>query len=300
MQSMTSATTAGTRIAAMLTMAALAVAAPFAAAVAAAGPAAAAVSRPAAPAASAQNGCYYKFVPPNSWIEVCQSGSGGGGSGGGGGGSLVCYVNKMTPQEIQNLGLPPAPKGEQWDFIRCPALQIPIGNVILASTTGGPPVTPQELLQMALGEITVPVLAPQTAPPLNRRALVGLPEWYWIPPGQWHPITVTVAVGAVWAKLTATPDLLTFDPGGGLGGTSCAGPGVSYSKAGAGQGACRYTYLTSSALQPGGAYQADVSVTWRVTWTGSGGVGGTVNAGLQMPFPFALRVAEGQALVTGP
>jgi hypothetical protein len=292
MQSMTSAVTAAARVAGMLTIAALVTGAPFVSTVAAAGPAAA--------AASAPNGCYYKFVPPNSWVEVCQTGSGGGGSGGGGTTSLKCYLNKMTPQEIQDLGLPPAPPGEEWEFIQCPALQIPIGNVILVSKTGGPPVTPQELLQMALGSITVPVLAPQTAPPLQRRALVGLPEWYWIAPGQWRPVTVTVAVGAVWATLTATPDQLTFDPGGGLGATSCAGPGVSYRKGASGQGACRFTYFTSSALQPGGAYQAAVTVTWRVTWTGSGGVGGVVNAGLQMPFPFTLRVAEGQALVTGP
>jgi hypothetical protein len=256
-----------------------------------------AAQMPAAP--SAGSGCYYKFVPPSSWIEVCQSGSGGGGPGGGGGGSLVCTVNKLTPAQIAALGLPPAPAGEQWDFINCPALQIPIGSVILASTTGGPPVTPQELLQIALGEITVPVLQPQTAPPLNRRALVGLPEYFWIAAADWKPVTITVAVGAVWATLTATPGRLTFNPGGGQTGASCQGPGVAYSGTGA-AGACHYKYLVSSALQPGGAYQADVTVTWQVTWTGSGGVGGTINAGLQMPFPFPLRVAEGQALVTGP
>jgi hypothetical protein len=282
---------------ATLSMAMLALAGPAAAAPASASGALFA-RMPAAP--SAGNGCYYKFVPPSTWIEVCQTGSGGGGGGGGGGTSLVCTVHKLTPAEIAALGLPPAPKGQQWDFINCPALQIPIGNVILASTTGGPPVTPQELLQIALGEITVPVLAPGTAPPLNRRALVGLPEWFWIPAAQWQPVSVTVAVGAVWARLTATPVLLTFDPGGGLTGTSCQGPGVAYRAGGSGQGACWYRYSVSSALQPGRAYQAAVTVTWQVTWTGSGGTGGTINTGLQMPYPFALRVAEGQALVTGP
>jgi hypothetical protein len=206
----------------------------------------------------------------------------------------------MTPQEVAALGLPPAPKGEEWEFIKCPAQQIPIGNVILVSKTGGPPVTPQELLQMALGSITVPVLQPTTAPPLNRPALVGLPEWFWIPKAQWHPVSVTVSVGPVWATLTATPEELTFDPGGGLAPGSCTGPGVSYTKSTAAGDACRFTYLESSALQPGNAYAAAVTVTWNVAWTGSGGTGGTINAGLQMPFPFLLRVAEAQALVTGP
>jgi hypothetical protein len=281
-------------------LAALAAAGPAAATTVRAmtGAAAVTAARPAAPAAG--NGCYYKFVPPSSWIEVCQNGGGSGGGGGGGGGSLTCTTHKLSPAEIAALGLPPAPPGKQWDFINCPALQIPIGNVILVSTGGGPPVTPQELLQIALGEITVPVLQPGTAPPLRRRALVGLPEYFWIPASSWHPISFTVSVGPVWAKLTATPSKLTFEPGAGLSGASCAGPGVSYSSAAAGSDPCRYTYTQSSALQPGGAYQAAVTVTWVVSWTGSGGVGGTINAGLQMPYPFALRVAEGQALVTGP
>lgn len=289
-------------------LAAAAVAALTAVSAAAAPPAAASTARPAAVVAGARqaapavgNGCYYKFVPPSSWIEVCQNGGGsGGGGGGGGGGTLVCTTHKLTKAEIAALGLPPAPPGEQWDFVNCPALQIPIGNVILVSTGGGPPVTPQELLQIALGEITVPVLRPSTAPPLNRKALVGLPEFFWIPAGRWHPITYTVSVGPVWAKLTATPSKLTFEPGGTLTGTSCAGPGVSYNSRAAANDPCQYTYAQSSALQPGGAYQAAVTVTWVVTWTGSGGVGGTINAGLQMPYPFSLRVAEGQALVTGP
>lgn len=286
--------TAGRPVAASLFAAMLAAAMLSAAMLTFAVPAAA---RPAA--SSGGNGCYYKFVPPSTWTEVCQTGTGGPGSGGGST-SLVCTVHKLTRQQIAALGLPPAPAGQQWDFINCPALQIPIGNVILASTTGGPPVTPQELLQIALGEITVPVLQPRTAPPLNRRALVGLPEWFWIPAAQWQPVSVTVAVGPVWARLTARPVLLTFDPGGSLVGASCPGPGASYISGTAAGGTCRYTYPVSSALQPGGAYQAAVTVTWQVSWTGSGGAGGTINAGLQMPYPFALRVAEGQALVTGP
>ncbi|GEM_PF-1017925 len=291
--------------AAALAMTAPAAAAPYAATRTAASLRTAAAVRTAASlrtaATPAQSGCYYKFVPPNSWIEVCQNGGGsGGGGGGGGGGSLVCYLNPMTPAEVAALGLPPAPPGEEWEYIRCPALQIPIGNVILVSKNGGPPVTPQELLQIALGELTVPELQPRTAPPLNRPALVGLPEWFWIPPAQWHPISVTVTVGPVWARLTATPNLLTFDPGGGLAPSSCPGPGTSYRSAPSGGAGCQFKYLQSSALQPGGAYAAAVTVTWAVTWTGSGGTGGTVNAGLQMPYPFSLRVAEGQALVTGP
>ncbi len=66
---------------------------------------------------------------------------------------------------------------------------------------------------------------------------------------------------------------------------------------------CSYTYSQSSATQQGGAYAASVTVTWRVTWAGfspaTGPVGGVLNAALPIADPFNLKVAEGQALVSG-
>jgi hypothetical protein len=59
-------------------------------------------------------------------------------------------------------------------------------------------------------------------------------------------------------------------------------------------------YQQPSVSQPGHAYQASVVVTWRVTWTGSGGAGGVLNAGLPITFSFALPVAQGEALVSNP
>ncbi len=112
-------------------------------------------------------------------------------------------------------------------------------------------------------------------------------------------MSVTASAAGVWATVTATPLRLTFYPGGGLGDSSCAGPGAAYSRVRAASTACTYTFGQSSALQPGGAYRASVAVTWRVTWTGSGGSGGLINPAKQIGYPFALRVAEGQALVRG-
>jgi hypothetical protein len=41
-----------------------------------------------------------------------------------------------------------------------------------------------------------------------------------------------------------------------------------------------------------------VTVTWRITWTGSGGAGGVLDAGLAVPVGFPIGVAQGEALVT--
>lgn len=255
-------------------------------------------------AASGSSGCQKIFQPPDSWVVVCGNGGGSGGGpgsgggGGGGGGKFTCTLTPLTPEQIAFEGLPKPPAGEVWAAITCPGNQ-PFGGVTLESANGTPAVTPEELMEVAEGELKVPVLRPGTAPPLGQDGLVGLPEWYWVRAARWHAINVTVSAGPVWATVTATPTGMTFDPGGGLAGGSCDGPGVPYSAGGASQSACTFTYDQSSATQPGGIYAAAVTVTWLVTWTGSDGNGGTLNDGLQVAFPFALRVAEGQALVTG-
>ena len=271
------------------------------------GPAAGAVSAGAvsarAAAGSSQGGsCHYQFEPPDSWVLQCDNGGGSPGGPGGGGGQhkYACTLTLLSKDQIFFLNLPKPPKGDKWASITCPGTN-PFQGVTLVSANGTPAVTPQELLQIAIGELKVPVLRPGTAPPLGKDALVGLPEWFWIPRPAWRPASVIVSAGPVWAQVTATPVQLTFDPGGGLPGAACPGPGTQYSAALAGIQAtdCTYTYQQSSALQPGGAYPASVTVTWRVTWTGSGGVGGTLNAGLQVAYPISVPVAEGQALVTG-
>jgi hypothetical protein len=172
--------------------------------------------------------------------------------------------------------------------------------VLVSAATGAPVVTPQQLLQQALQELQVPTLRARTAPPLGQDALVGLPEWFWVARAQWHPVSVTVSAGPVWATATATPTGLSFQPGAGLGPVTCAGPGTTYKPArlAARQRTdCSFTYLQPSAGQPGNAYQASITVTWNVSWTGSGGTGGELNNGLQIPFDFAVPVAQGEALV---
>jgi hypothetical protein len=271
-----------------------------------AGTAAAASSgRAASSAAASSNGCQKIFHPPDSWVVVCTAGggtggapgSGGGTGGGGGGGGPTCTLTPLSKAQLQFLGLPKAPKGEKWAAVQCPGKQ-PFGGVTLVSTAAGaPPVTPQEVLAIVEGEFQVPTLKAQTAPPIGRDGLVGLPEWYWIPRG-YAPAHLTKTVGGVSATITATPEGLTFDPGGGLAASTCAGPGVPSSAAASSRRACTYAYDQSSATQAGGAYAASVSVNWRVSWHGTG-IPDTFLRNVSIPDDLNLKVAEGQALVTG-
>jgi len=245
------------------------------------------------------------------WITVqCQNGGGTGGSPGGGGHSgkvnLNCTVTVIGQATAVQLGLQwPPPKGDSWGLLDCfggRAAAAPIA-VLVINATGAPAVTPQQLLQRALNELQIPTLQPHTAPPRGKDALVGLPEWFWVPAGEWHPLSVTVTAGPVWATATASPVGLSFQPGGGFGPVSCTGPGSRYNPAlpAAKQDTgCEFSYLRSSAGQPGNAYQATVTVSWNVSWTGSGGAGGLIDAGLAVPFSFPIPVAQGEALVSSP
>jgi hypothetical protein len=238
-------------------------------------------------------------------------GPGGGGSPGHGGGppskvNLGCRFTPIGKATALQLGLQwPPPKGFSWAFMDCVGGRVGSGPlaVLVNIATGAPAITPQQLLQQALNELQIPTLRPGTAPPRGKDALVGLPEWFWVPGAQWHPLSVTVSAGPVWATATASPVALALQPGGGLGPVSCQGPGTRYDPAKPASqqhSDCEYTYLQPSAGQPGNAYQASIAITWSVSWTGSGGVGGVIDAGLVVPFSFPIPVAQGEALVSNP
>jgi hypothetical protein len=264
---------------------------------------------PASPATAAQTqaggGCFLRPIP-GGWQLVCGNTTGtpgGPGSHGGGSSTSRCTLVPLSEAQVKFLGLPwPAPKGMTWEVMTCPGPQPFVRIVQVSNATGVPAVTPQQLAQIAVAELIIPVLQPQTAPPRGRDGLVGLPEWFWFPRGEWAPVSRTVAVGPVWARATAVPERIVFDPGGGLAGTSCRGPGTAFNPAvslGAQHTDCSYLYRQPSAGQPGNVYAAAVTVLWNVFWVGSGNTGGPVANGRPVSTPLTLPVAAGEALVTG-
>jgi hypothetical protein len=260
----------------------------------------------AAPQLETGGSCHYQPVN-GGWQWVCTNTTGtpgAPGSGGhGGGAKSACTLIPLSQQQAQFLGLQwPAPKGHTWETITCPGPQ-PFGGVTLVNdATGAPAVTPQQLSQIAIGELIIPELPVQTAPPLHRDGLVGLPEWFWIPGLAWGAVhSPRVTAGPVWAQATAVPTEIIFNPGGGLPQVRCHGPGTVYKPAlplADQHTACSYTYNQPSAGQPGNAYAASVTVLWNVFWVGSGGAGAPVATGRPVSTPMTLRVAAGEALVT--
>jgi hypothetical protein len=81
---------------------------------------------------------------------------------------------------------------------------------------------------------------------------------------------------------------------------TCHGAGIPYTSAdnpGSVSPDCGHTYTSSSAGQPGGAFQATATITWDITWQGAGGAGGVLPP-LFTTAVAAFRVAESQALNT--
>jgi hypothetical protein len=266
---------------------------------ASAGPAQAAPSG----ASSGGGNCY----PVNfTWICVYNGGGGGSPGSGGGGGTVTCTYTKASPGVLQRAGIGPPAPGYQWDIMTCPGSNPgPLGGqlVQVSTATGTPAISPFDLLKIAIGELSVPTLPPATAPPRGKDGLVGLPEWYWVARGQWRPVSVTVNAGPVWATAMASPTALSYVPGGGMGSVSCHGPGTPFIRgvpAARQHTGCSYTYTQASKGQPGNAFQAGLFVTWTVSWTGSGGVGGLITNSYTTGNAFAVRVAQAEALVTTP
>jgi hypothetical protein len=267
-------------------------------------PAYPATAASAAAQSQAGGGCLIRPVP-GGYELVCGNTGGIPGGPGTTGGSTTsrCSLVPLSKAQVTFLGLPwPAPKGEIWEVVTCPGPQ-PFQVVTLVSiATGAPAVTPQQLAQVAIAELIIPVLQPQTAPPRGRDGLVGLPEWFWFPKAAWGPVSRTVTAGPVWARATAVPVSIVFHPGGGQAGISCRGPGTAFNPArplGAQHTDCSYTYKLPSAGQPGNVYAAAVTVLWNVFWVGSGNTGGPVASGRPVNTPLTLPVAAGEALVTG-
>jgi hypothetical protein len=139
----------------------------------------------------------------------------------------------------------------------------------------------------------------RSSPAQNALQLTNLPTWLWINPAEWVPESKTATVPGESVTATATPVSVTWHPGDGST-VTCQGAGTPYTSAdnpAAASPDCGHTYTSSSAGQPGGAFQATATITWDVTWQGAGGAGGAL-APLFTTAVAAFRVAESQALNT--
>jgi hypothetical protein len=158
---------------------------------------------------------------------------------------------------------------------------------------------PAALAQMAVKYLRLPDPVVQSSPAPAVLQLTRLPVWLWVPAAAWQPQSKTATVPGESVTATATPVSAAWSMGDGTT-VTCTGPGTPYTASASPAAAsptCGYTYGQSSAGQPGGAYRVTVTVTWDITWTGTGGAGGALPP-LRTAGAAQFRVAESQALNT--
>lgn len=168
---------------------------------------------------------------------------------------------------------------------------------------GGPAyvVTPAQLAQEAVNRLQLPQPTVHRSPAETNDyegspfTWVNLWTWFWTDAASWAPQTQTTSVGPVSATVVARPVGLQFEPGGiGEDAVRCPGPGRAWGDADgndAPSSGCgfRYTHVTD------GVVTSRLGILWQVTWTGSGGTGGTLPM-MQTVTKAPLQVLQAQVV----
>lgn len=156
-----------------------------------------------------------------------------------------------------------------------------------------PPPSPATLAQQAAASFDLAVPSGARSPSQNidfhgySDSYVGLWTWFWSSTTEWvncgGTCTATARDGGNYATVTAKPVSLTLDPGDGAPAVSCAGPGVPWrssygNDAPSSDGGCGYQYRTVTGPGYDHPVTATQTITYQLTWTGSGDTSGTLTS----------------------
>ena len=205
-------------------------------------------------------------------------------------------TDELTAGDVEHLGFDPT--GEYWWWnVTCWRDGEPAHSHEFAVEVS-PPVSPEVIRDVAAARLEPPPPVPETSPPLTRQTFVAVPTWLWLDGASWSPVEVSETRGLTTVTVRATPTLARWVMGDG-GGVTCAGPGVVW-RSGLSEDAtdCSYTYVHSSYGEPGGRFEASVTVAWEFEWWINDVYQG-VFGGVDLAAPFGVAVGEIQAVETG-
>ncbi|MEU0784887.1 hypothetical protein ABZ341_25325 [Streptomyces sp. NPDC006173] len=147
--------------------------------------------------------------------------------------------------------------------------------------------TPDVLAAYAYNRIKVPETEIELKP--ATKTTVNLPTWVWLDKGTFKEVKVRaeLAAAGVWAETTAKPVALHLDPGTGDAETSPASGdctinddgsiGTPYAQGDADMSPpCGITYRRATDGEP---YRLSASITWQISWRGSGDAKGKLPDG---------------------
>ncbi|MEU9786588.1 hypothetical protein AB0H92_37480 [Streptomyces phaeochromogenes] len=147
--------------------------------------------------------------------------------------------------------------------------------------------TPKTLADYAYDKVKVPDTEIELKP--EAESTVNLPTWVWLDKGTFQEVKVRAELPGtnLWAETTAKPVALHLEPGtedaetypvsGECEINEDGSIGTPYKKGDAEQTPpCGITYLRASSGAP---YALKASVTWQISWEGTGGAGGDLPDG---------------------
>jgi hypothetical protein len=263
---------------------------------------------------------FNRVSSPSIDLRAVQPGAPGGGSAlaaSSGGSGPVCTYQRMD-YPVANLfaGIGPlnmgslGGDGQAAYMVTCDGVQRGWVTGPSQPGSGAAPVAPSpgQLAEQAFEQLQLPLPVPRRSPDVDLvdgRAATVLGEhvWLWVDRSVWAPQTKRVQAGGVWAEVTATPTVLSFDSGMGSS-ITCPGPGTAYNPSfglHAASPDCGFVYTHSSAGMANEETTATYAISWQVTWRG--GIG-AAPAGGTLPVMVSratdtFAVAEVQALRSG-
>ncbi|MFE6159175.1 hypothetical protein ACFQ7F_09690 [Streptomyces sp. NPDC056486] len=147
--------------------------------------------------------------------------------------------------------------------------------------------TPEVLASYAYDKVKVPDTKVELKP--EGKSTVNLPTWIWLDKGTFEDVKVRAELPGtgLWAETTAKPVSLHLEPGTGDATTFPASGeckvnedgsiGTPYTKGSSKQDPpCGIAYLRATGGKP---FQLKASITWEITWEGSGNTGGDLPNG---------------------
>ncbi len=155
-------------------------------------------------------------------------------------------------------------------------------------------VDPRDLLAEARSRLDLPLPVAGLSP--TGEQLVNLETWLWVDPEQWQTLSASASVPGLTVTVFATPERARWSMGDGTVVDCGAGTPYDANRPAIGQATdCGHVYGRSSIGQPGAAYQASLTVQWRLTWSINGGALNPIGT-IDRTTAFAVAVAEIQAV----
>ena len=180
-----------------------------------------------------------------------------------------CYINPVPSDQWPDAadaiynGADPATGQVYW----CSGDWTGINRMVFIP--GEQPVDPRQVVDEAAKAMPLELARAQVAPGPDWHTYIHLDNWFWVPPGQWHPVTTQVTAGPITVSAIAKPLRVEWDLDTDT--LTCADAGRPWVKGmtDAAKTTCSYAYETLEDPR-GDVHPVSAHIVYEITWTCAG------------------------------